>query len=126
MGAGKNIEQTSSFRVAGLLMVFLFISIFFEHSLHSIKSYLVRRGATGLLTMLEKTKEELMLVGLLSMLLTVCETPLGFCTHKTRLHAPALTEAAEKGDQNAIAAVSSRLEDADAGVREDAVYALTY
>ena len=61
MGAGRNIEETSSFRIASLLMGFLFISIIFEKILHTIKHKLEHWGKTGLLIVLEKSKDEVSL-----------------------------------------------------------------
>ncbi|XP_038895755.1 MLO-like protein 6 [Benincasa hispida] len=73
---GKSLEQTPTWAVAVVCFVLLAISIFIEYSLHLIGHWLKKRHKRALFEALEKIKSELMLLGFISLLLTVGQGPI--------------------------------------------------
>ncbi|CAH2038275.1 unnamed protein product [Thlaspi arvense] len=72
----RTLEQTSTWAVAVVCFVLLFISIVLEHSIHKIGSWFKRKHKKALYEALEKVKAELMLLGFISLLLTIGQTPI--------------------------------------------------
>ena len=76
MGAGVPLDGTSSIIVAIVLMTYVFMSIlteqFFHHLHHYIKHHL-HDSKEAYLNVLEKVKDEIMLVGVLTVVLLVVE-----------------------------------------------------
>eukprot|EP00946_MAST-07B_sp_MAST-7B-sp1_P004030 g4030.t1 len=73
MGAGKNIEQTNAIAVFAVFMFFLIVSFGLEMFFHKLQHYFEHSGQHGLLTALNKVKDELMLMGFCSLILIVFE-----------------------------------------------------
>ncbi|CAF2082547.1 unnamed protein product [Brassica napus] len=72
----RTLEQTSTWAVAVVCFVLLFISIVLEHSIHKIGSWFKKKHKKALYEALEKIKAELMLMGFISLLLTIGQTPI--------------------------------------------------
>ncbi|CAH8372190.1 unnamed protein product [Eruca vesicaria subsp. sativa] len=72
----RTLEQTSTWAVAVVCFVLLFISIVLEHSLHKIGSWFKQKHKKALYEALEKVKAELMIMGFISLLLTIGQTPI--------------------------------------------------
>ncbi|KAJ0967107.1 hypothetical protein J5N97_024024 [Dioscorea zingiberensis] len=71
-GAGsRSLEETPTWAVALVCFVLLVISIIIEHSLHLLGKFLTKHHKRALYEALEKVKSELMLLGFISLLLTV-------------------------------------------------------
>jgi hypothetical protein len=73
MGAGKNIEHTNAIAVFAVFMFFLIVSFGLETFFHKLHHYFEHHNQHGLLTALEKVKDELMLMGFCSLILIVFE-----------------------------------------------------
>ncbi|KAI4322240.1 hypothetical protein L6164_021951 [Bauhinia variegata] len=73
---GRNLEETPTWAVATVCFVLLFISIFIEHIIHLIGKWLKKKHKRALYESLEKIKSELMLLGFISLLLTVGQDPI--------------------------------------------------
>ncbi|CAA7029738.1 unnamed protein product [Microthlaspi erraticum] len=67
----KTLQQTATWAVAVVCVFLLVISIVIEKLLHKIGSWLKRKNKKALYEALEKVKAELMLMGFLSLLLTI-------------------------------------------------------
>lgn len=76
MGSGANFEQTSSLRVCVILLAFVILSVFFEKLLHALEHWFEHMHKEGLNEVLERLKEEVLLVGFLSLLLLASEDKL--------------------------------------------------
>ncbi|XP_056862581.1 MLO-like protein 2 isoform X1 [Raphanus sativus] len=72
----RNLEQTSTWAVAVVCFVLLLISIVLEHSIHKIGTWFKKKHKKALYEALEKIKAELMLMGFISLLLTIGQTPI--------------------------------------------------
>ncbi|KAJ0256778.1 MLO-like protein 2 [Hirschfeldia incana] len=72
----RTLEQTSTWAVAVVCFVLLLISIVLEHSIHKIGTWFKRKHKRALYEALEKIKAELMLMGFISLLLTIGQTPI--------------------------------------------------
>ena len=72
-GAGLSLEETPSWRVILFLLAFLILSIIVEHSIHKLDHYLVHHGKLGPRAALTKIKDELMLMGFISLVLIIME-----------------------------------------------------
>ncbi|XP_059455812.1 MLO-like protein 6 [Corylus avellana] len=72
----STMEETSTWAVAAVCFVLLAISIFIEHILHAIGKWLKHKHKRALYEALEKIKAELMLLGFISLLLTVLQDPI--------------------------------------------------
>nr|XP_011469571.1 PREDICTED: MLO-like protein 1 [Fragaria vesca subsp. vesca] len=70
-GEGPDLEWTPTWVVAIVCSVIVVISLMLERGLHSAGNYLKRKEQNPLYEALLKVKEELMLVGFISLLLTV-------------------------------------------------------
>ncbi|GBG85854.1 hypothetical protein CBR_g40665 [Chara braunii] len=71
---GKNLEETPSYRIAVVVFVFIAASLLIEHSFHHLIHYLEHQRKKGLHQAVVKVKDELMLLGLLSLILSVFST----------------------------------------------------
>ncbi|CAA3025117.1 MLO homolog 1-like [Olea europaea subsp. europaea] len=70
-GAGdRSLEETPTWAVAIVCAVFVIISVFIEHGIHSLAKWFQKRDNKAMLEALEKIKAELMLLGFISLLLT--------------------------------------------------------
>ncbi|KMT15604.1 hypothetical protein BVRB_3g059500 [Beta vulgaris subsp. vulgaris] len=77
-GAGEaNLESTPTWVVAIVCMVFVVISLAAERFIHYTGKYLKKTNKKPLFQALQKIKEELMLVGFISLLLTVFQGRIG-------------------------------------------------
>nr|ALI93622.1 MLO11 [Vitis pseudoreticulata] len=76
----RSLEQTPTWAVAVVCFVLVLISIIIEYTLHLIGKWLTKRNKRALYEALEKIKSELMLLGFISLLLTVGQgTIAGIC-----------------------------------------------
>ncbi|XP_034704887.1 MLO-like protein 6 [Vitis riparia] len=69
----RSLEETPTWAVAVVCFVLLAVSIFIEHIIHLIGSWLKGRHRRALYESLEKIKAELMLLGFISLLLTILQ-----------------------------------------------------
>ncbi|KAL7265133.1 hypothetical protein ACSBR1_002982 [Camellia fascicularis] len=77
---GLTLEQTPTWAVAVVCFVLVAISVVIEHIIHL---WLTKRNKKALYEALEKIKSELMLLGFISLLLTVGQGPIsGICVSK--------------------------------------------
>ncbi|KAL6128372.1 hypothetical protein ACLB2K_071727 [Fragaria x ananassa] len=80
----RTLEKTPTWAVAVVCFVLLVISIFIEHVINFIGRWFKSRQKRALYEALEKIKSELMLLGFLSLLLTVLQDPIaGICIPKS-------------------------------------------
>ncbi|KAM5556067.1 MLO-like protein 12 [Rosa sericea] len=80
----RTLEYTPTWAVAVVCFVLLVISIFIEHVIKFIGNWFKSRHKRALYEALEKLKSELMLLGFLSLLLTVLQDPIaGICIPKS-------------------------------------------
>ena len=90
-GAGLSLEETPSWRVILFLLGFLILSILVEHSIHKLDHYLQHRGKTGPRAALTKIKDELMLMGFISLVLIIAEDSiLAICSNVSTSGVPVL------------------------------------
>ncbi|KAK6144407.1 hypothetical protein DH2020_021227 [Rehmannia glutinosa] len=75
-GGGRSLEQTPTWAVAVVCFALVAISIFIEYIIHLIGKWLTKRNKRALNESLEKIKSELMLLGFISLLLTVGQDPI--------------------------------------------------
>ncbi|POO01627.1 Mlo-related protein [Trema orientale] len=68
---GRSLEETPTWAVAAVCFVLVLVSILIEHVIHLIGKWLTKRNKRALYEALEKIKSELMLLGFISLLLTV-------------------------------------------------------
>ncbi|CAN8287198.1 unnamed protein product [Cochlearia groenlandica] len=71
----RSLEETPTWAVAVVCFVLLFISILIEYFLHFIGHWFKKKHKKALCEALEKVKAELMLLGFISLLLVVLQTP---------------------------------------------------
>ncbi|KAF8403026.1 hypothetical protein HHK36_011121 [Tetracentron sinense] len=69
----RSLQETPVWALATVLFFFIAISIFLEHSIHLITSWLKRHRKTALSDAVEKLKSELMLLGFMSLLLAATQ-----------------------------------------------------
>ncbi|WJX61314.1 MLO-like protein 8, variant 2 [Trifolium repens] len=69
--SSRELDQTPTWAVAAVCTVFILISIAHEKSLHKLGTWLGKRQKKALLEALEKVKAELMILGFISLLLTI-------------------------------------------------------
>ncbi|KAJ6778350.1 MLO-LIKE PROTEIN [Salix koriyanagi] len=67
----RSLEETPTWAVAVVCFVMILISIIIEHIIHLIGRWLTKRHKRALYEALEKIKSELMLLGFMSLLLTI-------------------------------------------------------
>jgi mlo protein len=72
----RSLEQTPTWAVAVVCLAFVVISLLLEQSIHHVSNWLSRRNKKALYEALEKLKAELMLLGFISLLLTVGQRPI--------------------------------------------------
>ncbi|XP_026403695.1 MLO protein homolog 1-like [Papaver somniferum] len=70
----RTLAETPTWAVAVVCAVFVIISIIIEHGIHSLGKIFQKRQKKAMIEALEKIKAELMLLGFLSLLLTVGTT----------------------------------------------------
>ncbi|XP_059069145.1 MLO-like protein 6 [Cryptomeria japonica] len=70
----RSLEQTPTWAVAIVCLGFVLISILLEQAIHFLSRWLKKRRKKSLGKALDKIKEELMLLGFISLLLTVGQT----------------------------------------------------
>ncbi|KAF5466181.1 hypothetical protein F2P56_016131, partial [Juglans regia] len=70
-GEGTTLEYTPTWVVAVVCSVIVLISLVVERTLHGVGKYLKKNNQKPLFEALQKIKEELMLLGFISLLLTV-------------------------------------------------------
>ncbi|XP_050215043.1 MLO-like protein 6 [Mercurialis annua] len=75
-GGGRSLEQTPTWAVAIVCFVLVLISIIIEYIIHLIGKWLKKRHKRALYEALEKIKSELMLLGFISLLLTIGQGPI--------------------------------------------------
>ncbi|CAK7327428.1 unnamed protein product [Dovyalis caffra] len=73
---GRSLEQTPTWAVAVVCFVLVSISIIIEYIIHLIGKWLNKKRKRALYESLEKIKSELMLLGFISLLLTVGQSPI--------------------------------------------------
>ncbi|KAL6221483.1 hypothetical protein ACLB2K_009234 [Fragaria x ananassa] len=76
MAGGTTLEYTPTWVVAFVCSIIVFISLAVERLLHYTGKYLKRKNQKPLFEALQKIKEELMLLGFISLLLTVFQGPI--------------------------------------------------
>ncbi|PSR95177.1 MLO-like protein [Actinidia chinensis var. chinensis] len=83
-GGGRSLEQTPTWAVAVVCFVLVAISIVIEHIIHLIGMWFKKKHKRALYEALEKVKSELMLLGFISLLLTVGQAPISnICISKS-------------------------------------------
>ncbi|KAL1544152.1 MLO-like protein 6 [Salvia divinorum] len=83
-GSGRSLEQTPTWAVAVVCFALVSVSIVIEHIIHLIGKWLKSKNKRALFEALEKIKSELMLLGFISLLLTVGQTPISnICISKS-------------------------------------------
>ncbi|XP_010253610.1 PREDICTED: MLO-like protein 6 [Nelumbo nucifera] len=70
-GGGRSLEETPTWAVAVVCFLLVLISVIIEHIIHLIGKWLTAKHKRALYEALEKIKSELMLLGFISLLLTV-------------------------------------------------------
>ncbi|XP_059626757.1 MLO-like protein 6 [Cornus florida] len=81
---GRTLEQTPTWAVAVVCFVLVAVSIVIEHIIHLIGQWLKKKNKSALFESLEKIKSELMLLGFISLLLTVGQGPISnICISKS-------------------------------------------
>ncbi|CAL1403400.1 unnamed protein product [Linum trigynum] len=73
---GRSLEETPTWAVAAVCFVLVLISIIIEHIIHLIGKWLKKKRKRAVHEALEKVKSELMLLGFISLLLTVGQGPI--------------------------------------------------
>ncbi|PNT11958.2 hypothetical protein POPTR_011G059200v4 [Populus trichocarpa] len=74
-GEAKTLEETPTWAVATVCLFLILISMFIEHWLHLLAKYFNKKRRKYLIQALYKIKTEVMLLGFISLLLTVLEKP---------------------------------------------------
>ncbi|CAA0824784.1 MLO-like protein 13 [Striga hermonthica] len=69
--SGRPFEYTPTWVIAIVCFIIVFISLVAERALHNLGKYFKRKNQDALYNALEKVKEELMLLGFISLLMTV-------------------------------------------------------
>ncbi|KAE9617496.1 hypothetical protein Lal_00034475 [Lupinus albus] len=72
----RTLEETPTWAIAVVCFVLLFVSIIIEYSIHAVGKWFKKKHKKALYEALEKVKGELMLLGFLSLLLTVLQDPI--------------------------------------------------
>ncbi|CAL2264397.1 unnamed protein product [Prunus armeniaca] len=74
--SGRSLEQTPTWAVAVVCFVLVLVSIIIEHLIELVAKWLKKKHKRALYEALEKVKSELMLLGFISLLLTVGQGPI--------------------------------------------------
>ncbi|GLJ39966.1 hypothetical protein SUGI_0817640 [Cryptomeria japonica] len=72
----RSLEETPTWAVAAVCLVFIVISIILEQAIHHAGKWLLARNKKSLYEALDKIKSELMLLGFISLLLTIGQQPI--------------------------------------------------
>ncbi|KAI4382332.1 hypothetical protein MLD38_008309 [Melastoma candidum] len=83
--SGRTLEQTPTWAVAIVCFVLVLISIIIEQIIHVIAKWLKKKHKRALYEALEKIKSELMLLGFISLMLTVGQGPITSICISTKL-----------------------------------------
>ncbi|KAL2475312.1 MLO-like protein 8 [Abeliophyllum distichum] len=75
-GDSATLERTPTWAVATICFFLIAVSILIEHALHLLAKYLSKKRRKYLIQALNKIKSDLLLLGFISLLLTVCEKPI--------------------------------------------------
>uniref|UniRef100_A0A0E0K8A3 MLO-like protein n=1 Tax=Oryza punctata TaxID=4537 RepID=A0A0E0K8A3_ORYPU len=75
-GGGRALPETPTWAVAVVCAVIVLVSVAMEHGLHKLGHWFHKREKKAMVEALEKIKAELMLLGFISLLLTVAQTPI--------------------------------------------------
>ncbi|KAF2312517.1 hypothetical protein GH714_034938 [Hevea brasiliensis] len=78
-GAGygeRSLKETPTWAVALVCAMFVIISVIIEHGIHSLSQWFQKRQKKAMSEALEKIKSELMLLGFISLLITVGTKPI--------------------------------------------------
>ncbi|KAK6929214.1 Mlo-related protein [Dillenia turbinata] len=75
-GYGPSLEKTPTWAVAIVCLVLLAVSILLEKIIHFVGHWLKKKRKNALYEALEKIKSELMLMGFISLLLTILQDPI--------------------------------------------------
>ncbi|XAR59770.1 hypothetical protein NMG60_11015734 [Bertholletia excelsa] len=75
-GGGRTLEETPTWAVAVVCFVLVAVSITIEHLINLVAKWLKKSHKNALYESLEKVKSELMLMGFISLLLTVGQGPI--------------------------------------------------
>ncbi|KAF4349387.1 hypothetical protein F8388_012557 [Cannabis sativa] len=67
----RTLQETPTWAVALVCSIFVIISVLIEHAIHSLGKFFKKRNKKAMIEALEKIKAELMLLGFISLLLTV-------------------------------------------------------
>ena len=95
MGAGNNLDQTSALYVSIVIVGFVFLSKIIEHGFEHAVHYLHHHHEISLVAVVEHVKDEIMLVGTLSMFLIFVENTLAtWCVPENNEFVPALNHEA--------------------------------
>ncbi|CAL9154463.1 unnamed protein product [Musa hybrid cultivar] len=73
-GDSRDLDETPTWAVAAVSSVFILISLLLEKGLHHLGEWLTKKHKKTLFDALEKVKAELMILGFISLLLTIGET----------------------------------------------------
>ncbi|KAL9153332.1 hypothetical protein ABFS82_10G041500 [Erythranthe guttata] len=80
---GRSLEETPTWAVAVVCFVLVAVSVIIEYTIHLLGKWLVKNNKKDLYEALEKVKSELMLLGFISLLLTVGQGPISeICVSK--------------------------------------------
>ncbi|KAH9700743.1 MLO-like protein 3 [Citrus sinensis] len=72
-GGGRTLQNTPTWALATVCFVFIFISIFIEHLIHLLSTWLKRNRKTAFFEAVEKLKSVLIVLGFMSLILTVTQ-----------------------------------------------------
>ncbi|KAF6154305.1 hypothetical protein GIB67_026761 [Kingdonia uniflora] len=75
-GGERSLKETPTWAVAVVCAVFVILSVLIEYGIHSLGKFFLKRKKKAMTEALEKIKAELMLLGFLSLLLTVGTQPI--------------------------------------------------
>ncbi|XP_050378122.1 MLO protein homolog 1-like isoform X2 [Argentina anserina] len=67
----RTLKETPTWTVAAVCAVFILMSLIMEHGIHALEKWFKKRHKKAMIEALEKIKAELMLLGFISLLLTV-------------------------------------------------------
>lgn len=81
---GASLETTPTWAVATVCFVMIALSLLMEHAIHLLSKYLNKRRRKAISRAVDQIKSELMLMGFISLFLTVCEKPIAnICISKS-------------------------------------------
>ncbi|XP_010520356.1 PREDICTED: MLO-like protein 3 [Tarenaya hassleriana] len=75
VGAARSLQETPTWALATVILVFVAVSILLEHLIHLLSIGLRKHRKTSLLESTEKLKSVLMVLGFMSLILTVIQGP---------------------------------------------------